>query len=155
MELLFVLFLVAFVLNVRASFKLGLDWKGMLTTVGFVREAYARLDELPGEEALEREPRAPVFLHLVPAYQEPDIAATVSALAGSPTACRPISRSGSPTWSCPAPGARPTSSTGRCAPRRSTRSWAPMPIPRASSSASATPTRCPTRTPTAGSPIAS
>ncbi len=83
MELLFVLFLVAFVLNVRAAFKLGLDWKGMLTTVGFVREAYARLDELPGEEALERDPRAPVFLHLVPAYQEPDIAATVSALVGS------------------------------------------------------------------------
>ncbi len=83
MELLFVLFLVAFVLNVRAAFKLGLDWKGMLTTVGFVREAYARLDELPGEEALERDPRAPIFLHLVPAYQEPDIAATVSALVGS------------------------------------------------------------------------
>src|SRR5207247_652000 len=83
MELLFVLFLVAFVLNVRAAFKLGLDWKGMLTTVGFVREAYARLDELPGEEALERDPRAPVFLHLVPAYEEPDIAVTVSALVGS------------------------------------------------------------------------
>src|SRR6059036_3662549 len=83
MELLFVLFLVAFVLNVRAAFKLGLDWKGMLTKVGFVREAYARLDELPGEEALERDPRAPVFLHLIPAYQEPDIAATVSALVGS------------------------------------------------------------------------
>src|SRR5512143_414411 len=80
MELLFVLFLVALVLNVRASFKLGLDWKGMLTTVGFVREAYARLDELPGEEVLERDPRAPVFLHVVPAYQEPDIAVTVSAL---------------------------------------------------------------------------
>ena len=83
MELLFVLFLFAFFLNVRAAFKLGLDWKGMLTTVGFVRDAYARLDELPAEEALEREPRAPVFLHLVPAYQEPDIAATVSALVAS------------------------------------------------------------------------
>ena len=34
----------------------------------------------PREEALEREPRAPVFLHLVPAYQEPDIAGTVTAL---------------------------------------------------------------------------
>src|SRR6058998_3507147 len=83
MELLFVLFLVAFLLNVRAAFKLGLDWKGMLTTVGFVRDAYARLDDLPGEETLEREPRAPVFLHLVPAYQEPDIAVTVSALVAS------------------------------------------------------------------------
>ena len=84
MELLFVLFVVAFALNVRASFKLGLDWKGMLTTVRLcVREAYARLHELPTEESLERESRAPVFLHLVPAYQEPDIATTVSALVAS------------------------------------------------------------------------
>jgi cellulose synthase/poly-beta-1,6-N-acetylglucosamine synthase-like glycosyltransferase len=83
MELLFLLFLIAFVLNVRASFKLALDWKGMLTTARFVREAYARLHELPTEETLERERRAPVFLHLVPAYQEPDIAATVSALVAS------------------------------------------------------------------------
>src|SRR6266478_3073388 len=83
MELLFILFVIAFVLNVRASFKRGLDWKGMLTTVGFVREAYARLHELPGEETLEREPGAPVFLHLVPAYHEPDIATTVSALVAS------------------------------------------------------------------------
>jgi cellulose synthase/poly-beta-1,6-N-acetylglucosamine synthase-like glycosyltransferase len=83
MEPLFALFLIAFALNVRASFKLGLDWKGMLTTVRFVREAYARLPELPTEEAIERDGRAPVFLHLVPAYQEPDIAATVSALVAS------------------------------------------------------------------------
>src|SRR5215468_9717900 len=83
MELLFVLFLIAFALNVRASFKLGLDWKGMMTPVRFVRHAYARLDELPSEETIEREPRAPVFLHLVPAYQEPDIATTVSALVAS------------------------------------------------------------------------
>ena len=47
MELLFVLFLVALFLNVRAAFKLALDWKGMLTTLRFVRDAYARLDELP------------------------------------------------------------------------------------------------------------
>jgi len=83
MDLLFLVFLIAFVLNVRASFKLGLDWKGMLTTVRFVRDAYARLDELPTEEVIERDPRAPVFLHLVPAYQEPDIATTVSALVAS------------------------------------------------------------------------
>src|SRR5262245_44145347 len=83
MELLFVLFVVALFLNARAVFKLAIDWKGMLTTVGFVREAYARLDELPAEEALERDPRAPIFLHLVPAYQEPGIAATVSALVAS------------------------------------------------------------------------
>ena len=83
MELLFALFLVALVLNVRASFKLGLDWKGMRTTLGFVRDAHRTRGELPTEEALEREPRAPVFLHLVPAYQEPDIAVTVSALVAS------------------------------------------------------------------------
>ena len=83
MELLFVLFVVALFLNTRAVFKLALDWKGMLTTVGFVRRSYAHLHELPSEEALARDPRAPVFLHLVPAYQEPDIAITVSALVGS------------------------------------------------------------------------
>jgi hypothetical protein len=48
-----------------------------------VQNAYARLDELPTEEALEREPRAPVFLHLVAAFQEPDIAGTVTALVAS------------------------------------------------------------------------
>src|SRR5436189_4081426 len=83
MELLFALFFIALFLNARAAFKLALDWKGMRTTLSFVRDAYARLGELPGDEALERDPRAPVFLHLVPAYQEPDIAATVSALVGS------------------------------------------------------------------------
>jgi len=83
MELLFILFVIAFALNVRASFKLSLDWKGMLTTVSFVRAAYARLHELPGEETIERDARAPVFLHLVPAYQEPDIATTVAALVAS------------------------------------------------------------------------
>ena len=40
-------FLIALVFNVRAAFKLALDWKGMRTTVGFVREAYARLGDLP------------------------------------------------------------------------------------------------------------
>ena len=62
-------FLIALFFNVRAAFKLALDWRGMLATVGFVREAYARLGDLPSEEALERDPAAPVFLHLVPAYQ--------------------------------------------------------------------------------------
>ena len=76
-ELLPVLFVIALFLNIRASFKLGLDWRGMLTTVRFVREAYARRSELPTEETIEREPQAPVFLHLVPAYQEPDIDGTV------------------------------------------------------------------------------
>ncbi len=82
-SLLPVLFVVALVLNVRASFKLGLDWRGMLTTVRFVRAAYARRAALPTEETLERDANAPVFLHLVPAYQEPDIAGTVKALCAS------------------------------------------------------------------------
>ena len=81
--LLPILFVIALVLNVRASFKLGLDWRGMLTTLRFVRVAYARRSALPTEEAIERDPGAPVFLHLVPAYQEPDIAGTVKALCAS------------------------------------------------------------------------
>ena len=77
------LFLVALTINFRAVFKLSLDWKGMLTTVRFVRESYARVPTLPTEETLERNPAAPVFLHLVPAYEEPDIAGTVGALVAS------------------------------------------------------------------------
>src|SRR4030095_7876389 len=77
------LFLFARTINPRPVFKLALDWKGMCTTVRFVRESYARLSSLPTEEALERSATAPVFLHLVPAYQEPDIAGTVTALVSS------------------------------------------------------------------------
>jgi cellulose synthase/poly-beta-1,6-N-acetylglucosamine synthase-like glycosyltransferase len=77
------LFFVALFFNIRASIKLALDWRGMLITTRFVREAYARRADLPAEEQLEREPGAPVFLHLVPAYQEPDIAVTVGALTAS------------------------------------------------------------------------
>ena len=61
--------------NARAVFKLSLDWKGMLTTCRFVARRLRRASAtLPTEDALEREPGAPVFLHLVPAYHEPDIA---------------------------------------------------------------------------------
>jgi cellulose synthase/poly-beta-1,6-N-acetylglucosamine synthase-like glycosyltransferase len=81
--LLLLLFLAALVLNARASFKLGLDWKGMVTTVAFVRGGHRSRDDLPSEEALERDARAPVFLHLVPAYQEPDIGGTIRALVSS------------------------------------------------------------------------
>jgi len=77
------LFFIALLFNIRASIKLALDWRGMLVTTRFVRDAYARRSELPTEEQLEREPDAPVFLHLVPAYQEPDIAVTVGALTAS------------------------------------------------------------------------
>ncbi len=79
----FAAFLLSMFFNGRAAFKLLLDWKGMLTTCRFVEDAYDRLDTLPDETALEREPRAPVFVHLVPAFHEPAIAATLAALLGS------------------------------------------------------------------------
>jgi hypothetical protein len=69
--------------NFRACFKLLLDWKGMVTTCAFVEDAYRRLAELPDEAALERSPAAPVFLHLVPAFEEPDIEGTLRALLAS------------------------------------------------------------------------
>src|SRR5687767_1803053 len=77
------LFVVTAFFNFRAAFKLLLDWRGMLTTVGVIEDAYARLDALPDEATLEQAPDAPVFLHLVPAYQEPEIADTLRALLGS------------------------------------------------------------------------
>jgi hypothetical protein len=52
--LLPILFVAALVLNVRASFKLGLDWRGMLTTVRFVREAYARRSSRPSRSRTSR-----------------------------------------------------------------------------------------------------
>src|SRR3989338_1377777 len=75
-----VLFWAALVVTARAVFKLALDWKGMLTTCRFVEAAYRRLAALPDEAALERDPTTPVFVHLVPAYEEPAIAATLGAL---------------------------------------------------------------------------
>jgi len=78
----FALFLVTMFFNGRAAFKLLVDWKGMLTTCRFVEDAYAAIDTLPDEAALEHA-AAPVFVHLVPAYYEPDIVQTVSALLGS------------------------------------------------------------------------
>jgi cellulose synthase/poly-beta-1,6-N-acetylglucosamine synthase-like glycosyltransferase len=75
-------FVVALLLNGRAAFKLLVDWKGMLTTCRFVDDAYARVDALPDEAALERA-GAPVFLHLVPAWEEPAIAGTLGALLAS------------------------------------------------------------------------
>ena len=77
------LFFVSLACNGRAALKLLIDWKGMLTTCRFVEDAYDRLDDLPDEAALERDARAPVFVHLVPAFQEPDIAATLKALLDS------------------------------------------------------------------------
>ncbi|HVQ76851.1 MAG TPA: glycosyltransferase [Candidatus Binatia bacterium] len=82
-SLVLVCFGIALLVNARACFKLLLDWKGMRTTVGFVRQAYARISQLPSEEALERDSAAPVFLHLVPAFQEPDIANTITTLVAS------------------------------------------------------------------------
>lgn len=80
MELTSLLFAIAFLFNGRAALKLLIDWKGMLTTIGFVKEAYASLDRLPTEAALGDDDRAPTFLHLVPAYQEPEIAQTLGGL---------------------------------------------------------------------------
>jgi hypothetical protein len=77
------LFAVSSFFNGRAAFKLLLDLKGMLTTCRFVEEAYAGVEALPDETALEREPAAPVFVHLVPAWEEPAIATTVRTLLGS------------------------------------------------------------------------
>jgi cellulose synthase/poly-beta-1,6-N-acetylglucosamine synthase-like glycosyltransferase len=77
------LFVVSSFFNFRAAFKLLIDWKGMATTCRFIEDAYERLDRLPDEAALERQADAPVFLHLVPAYQEPEIAHTLRAILGS------------------------------------------------------------------------
>jgi Glycosyl transferase family group 2 len=74
------LFVLTLAFNLRAAWKLAVDWKGMLTTVAFVRAAYARRDALPTEEALQESERAPVFLTLLAAYQEPGVAATLRAL---------------------------------------------------------------------------
>ena len=78
----FGLFVISMLANARAAFKLLVDWKGMLTTCRFVEDAYARRGTLPDETALERA-GAPVFLHLVPAWEEPAIAETLAALLGS------------------------------------------------------------------------
>jgi hypothetical protein len=61
------LFALTLIFNLRAAWKLGIDWKGMATTVRFVRSAYARRAALPTEDALEREDGAPVFLQLLAA----------------------------------------------------------------------------------------
>jgi cellulose synthase/poly-beta-1,6-N-acetylglucosamine synthase-like glycosyltransferase len=79
----FVVFWLALLVNGRAAFKLLLDWKGMLTTCRFVEHAYGALDTLPDEAALERDQGAPSFVHLVPAWQEPEIATTLRALLDS------------------------------------------------------------------------
>jgi cellulose synthase/poly-beta-1,6-N-acetylglucosamine synthase-like glycosyltransferase len=78
-----ILFVLTLACNARAVLKLLIDWRGMLTTCRFVEEAYAALDGLPDEAALEDDDRAPIFVHLVPAYQEPDVTVTLRALLGS------------------------------------------------------------------------
>src|SRR2546430_11798999 len=75
-------FVVALLVNGRAAFKLFVDWKGMLTPCRFVEDACAGLDALPDEAALERA-AGPVFLLLVPAWEEPTIAETLAALLAS------------------------------------------------------------------------
>ncbi|MGH7332414.1 MAG: glycosyltransferase [Candidatus Rokuibacteriota bacterium] len=77
------LFFLSALFNLRASFKLLVDWTGMLTTCRFVEDAYGRLEELPDEARLEQAPEAPVFVHLVPAFQEPALAGTLRMLLAS------------------------------------------------------------------------
>jgi cellulose synthase/poly-beta-1,6-N-acetylglucosamine synthase-like glycosyltransferase len=78
-----ILFGLTLACNARAVLKLLVDWRGMLTTCRFVEDAYAALDGLPHETALEDDDRAPIFVHLVPAFQEPDIPTTLRALLDS------------------------------------------------------------------------
>ena len=60
----FGLFLVTLFFNGRAAFKLLVDWKGMLTTCRFVEGAFAALDALPDEAALEQiGPERPTAKH--------------------------------------------------------------------------------------------
>lgn len=77
------LFAVACFFNARAALKLLLDWRGMRTTYQFVANAYARRPEWPQEAELEGRSATPVFLHLVPAWEEPHIAHTLQALLAS------------------------------------------------------------------------
>jgi Glycosyltransferase like family 2 len=77
------LFVICSFFNGRAALKLLLDWKGMVTTCRWVEDAYARLEALPDEASLDRAPAAPVFVHLVPAWEEPAIVGTLRALLGS------------------------------------------------------------------------
>jgi cellulose synthase/poly-beta-1,6-N-acetylglucosamine synthase-like glycosyltransferase len=76
------LFALTLVFNMRAAWKLAIDWKGMATTIRFVRDGYARRGALPTEEALGSQPGAPIFLTLLAAYQEPGIAGTLRTLLG-------------------------------------------------------------------------
>jgi len=74
------LFWISLLVNLRAIVRLLVDWKGMLTTLRFVEDAYRRVDTLPDEARLEREVGAPVFVQLVPAWEEPDITTTLAEL---------------------------------------------------------------------------
>ena len=74
------LFVLTLAFNLRAVWKLAVDWRGMLTTVAFVRTAYACRDALPTEEAIQENPLAPLFLTLLAAYEEPGIATTLRTL---------------------------------------------------------------------------
>jgi cellulose synthase/poly-beta-1,6-N-acetylglucosamine synthase-like glycosyltransferase len=76
-------FFLCLFFNLRAAYKLLIDWKGMLTTLRFVENAYTRIDDLPDEAQIDRAPAAPTFVHLLPAYQEPTIVGTLSALLAS------------------------------------------------------------------------
>ena len=78
-----ILFVVTLAINLRALYRLLVDWKGMWTTLGETRKAYRDLDALPTVKTLNERDDAPVFIHIVPAYQEPHITDTLGVLLGS------------------------------------------------------------------------
>jgi len=94
----FGLFIVAMLVNARAAFKLLVDWRGMLTTCRFVTDAYARLDALPTEAALERTPGIPIFLHLVVATKASEEAGPHPAMPASTAELARRFRETLPPW---------------------------------------------------------
>lgn len=77
------LFFLSLIFNFRAVVKLLIDWKGMVITKRFIQEEYNNLDTLPSDEDVENNSKAPIFLHLLAAYEEPEITRTLDALLNS------------------------------------------------------------------------
>ena len=187
------LFLATLLFNLRAAWKLAIDWAGMLTTDPVRPSRLRAARRAPDGGDPRRPPRRPGVPDApgrLPGARDrgdaarapgPPVPRRAGAVrrrheggggrrappgdagehrsplpAASSETCRPTTPSGSRTSSCPGPAARPSSSTGRSAPRRSPRSSRPTPpIRRGCSSACSTPTRSPTPTRSAGSPARS
>src|SRR5581483_9924265 len=80
MGLASVLWPLSLYFNARSVAKFLIDWHGFCATRRFVEEAYAGRRDWPSVDELTRDPTAPFFLHLVAAFEEPDIAVTLGAL---------------------------------------------------------------------------